>query len=61
MTHDAELSCDFLFYLGQRLGKSQEATIQLLGDWLSSYEPQHLLRASSLPPVVTLDDERLSA
>lgn len=60
MTHDAELSCDFLFYLGQRLGKSQEATIQLLGDWLSSYEPQHL-RASTFPPLVTLEDERLSA
>ena len=60
MTHDAELSCDFLAFLGKRLGKSQEATMQLLGDWLSNYEPV-CVQASSLPPVTTLEDARLSA
>jgi len=36
---DADPPSDFLTYLGGRLGKDGEAAAQLLGEWLSTYEP----------------------
>jgi hypothetical protein len=32
--------CDFLAYLEWRLGKGEDATARLLGEWLTSYEPE---------------------
>jgi hypothetical protein len=35
-----DLPCDFQRYLEQRFGKSPRATLDMLGDWLQSYEPE---------------------
>ena len=31
---------DFLTYLESRLGKDEQATAELLGEWLTTYEPR---------------------
>ena len=31
---------DFLTYLEWRLGKDEQATAELLGEWLTTYEPR---------------------
>jgi hypothetical protein len=44
---DGDTPCDFLTYLEWRLGKDEDDTARLLGEWLSSYEP--VRRFSSEP------------
>jgi len=35
---DQDLPCNFLEYLAWRLGQRPDATSQMLGEWLASYE-----------------------
>jgi hypothetical protein len=37
---DSDPPCDFLTYLESRLGKDQDVTTKLLGEWLATYEPE---------------------
>jgi hypothetical protein len=40
MNFEHDLPCDFLTYLEWRLGKDEDATARLLGEWLATYEPE---------------------
>jgi len=37
---DNDPPCNFLAYLEWRLGKDEDATTRLLGEWLATYEPK---------------------
>jgi len=39
MTSDRDLPCNFLEYLEWRLEQQTDATMRLLGEWLTSYKP----------------------
>ena len=47
---DNDTPCDFLTYLEWRLDKDEDATTKLLGEWLSTYEPQRKSREQMAPP-----------
>ena len=46
---DKDPPCDFLTYLEWRLGKGQDATVRLLGEWLATYESERRTARTWMP------------
>jgi hypothetical protein len=48
MARSDDIPSAFLTYLGQRLGKDDDAAAELLGEWLASYEPRQRVERRDL-------------